>query len=56
MSKILFNYPYVILTRNIMPKGTGVLKDFFLLAYACAYKSGVTKYNMYYNKVNSCQK
>lgn len=55
MSNLLLNYPYVILPRNILPKGTGILKDFFALAYACAYKSGVTKYNMYYNKVKANQ-
>lgn len=55
MPNLLLNYPYVILPRNIMPKGTGILKDFFALAYACAYKSGVTKYNMYYNKVKANQ-
>ena len=55
MSNLLLNYPYVKLPRNVKPKGTGVLKDFFLLAYACTYKSGVTKYNGYYNKVKANQ-
>lgn len=55
MLQVLFNYPYVILPRCIMPNGTGVLKDFFALTYACAYKSGVTKYNGYHNKVKANQ-
>lgn len=55
MSQIPYKYDWVKLPRNIMPKGTGILKDFFELAYACAYKSGVTKYNGYYNKVKANQ-
>ena len=55
MSQILYKYDWVKLPRNIMPKGTGVLKNFFALACACAYKSGVTKYNGYWNPVKANQ-
>lgn len=53
--KTLYRYNWVKFPRNIMPKGTGVLKNFFALACACAYKSGVTKYNGYWNQVKANQ-
>ncbi len=55
MSQILYKYNWVKLPRNIIPKGTGVLKNFFALACVCTYKSGVTKYNGYWNPVKANQ-
>lgn len=55
MSNLLYHYDWVKIPRNIMLKGTGVLKNFFALACVCTYKSGVTKYNGYWNPVKANQ-
>lgn len=56
MSSCPINYKWVRVPRSLMPDNSkGLMKEYFKLAFASAYKDGVIKYCGYENKVKANQ-